>query len=111
MVEGLRENASALAIPSRMVERSRIEMRSASRKLQDPLDAGNSDLSRHDDLDQFALLLGQVLQQLLYLAVGQQVRHVVLEQLGEMGREHGGGVHYRVALQRGFLLEAGVHPR
>ena len=68
------------------------------------------DQARHDVLEQFALFLRQVLQQLLHLAVGQQVRHVVLEQLGEMGRQHGRGIDHRIALQRGFLLQAGIDP-
>ena len=64
----------------------------------------------HDVLDQFALLLRQFLDELLHLAIGQQVRHVVLEQFGEMGRQHGGGIDHGVALQRGFFLQAGIDP-
>ena len=67
-------------------------------KLQNALDPGDGDLARYNVLDQFALFLWQVLQQFLHLAVGQQIRHVVLEQFGQMGREHRGRVHHGVAL-------------
>ncbi len=71
-------------MPSRMVERSRIEMRSVSSYALGP---GNGDLAGHDVLDQFALLLRQVLQEFLHLTIRQQVGHIVLEELGEMSGE------------------------
>ncbi len=46
----------------------------------------------------------------MHLAIGQQVRHVVLEQFGEVGREHGRGIDHRITLQCGFLLQGGVDP-
>ncbi len=110
MVAGLRENASASAMPSRMVDRSRIEMRSAEQQLQHALDARDGDLRRHDVLDQFGLLLRQILQQLLHLAIGQQVGHVGLEQFGEMRRQHGRGIDDGIALQRRFFLQRGIDP-
>ena len=63
--------------------------------LQHALDARDRDLARHDVLDQFALFLRQLLQELLHLAIGQQVAHVVLQELGQVGRQHGGGVDHR----------------
>src|SRR5262249_55731238 len=109
MVEGLREKASASAMPSRMVERSRIEMRSASSSCS-ALDARYRDLARHEVLDQFAQVLRQLLAQILHLAIGQEVRHVVLQKFGQMGREHGCGGGRSVALEGSFLLQAGIDP-
>jgi hypothetical protein len=79
-------------------------------QLQHALDARHGDLRRHDVLDQLALLLRQVLDQLLHLAVRQQLGHVALERFGEMRREHGRGIDHRVALDRSFLLERRVDP-
>ena len=79
-------------------------------QLQHALDAGDGDLRRHDVLDQFALLLRQLLQQLLHLAVRQQVGDVVLQQLGEVRRQHGRGVDDGVALERGLFLQRGIDP-
>ena len=61
-------------------------------------------LRRHDVLDQFGLFLRQFLQELLHLGVGQEVRHVGLDQFGEMRREHGRGIDDRVAFHRRFFL-------
>ena len=63
------------------------------------------DLRRNNVLDQFRLFLWQLLQKLLHLAVGQELGHIALDQLGEMRGEHGRGVDDGVALHRGFFLE------
>ena len=47
---------------------------------------------------------------LLHLGVGQQLRGVGLEQLGQMRRQHGRGVDHRVALHRRFFLLRDVDP-
>ena len=59
---------------------------------------------------EFALLLRQILDQLLHLAIGQELGHVGLDQFGEVGGEHGRGVHHRIALDRSFFLERGIDP-
>ncbi len=64
----------------------------------------------HHVLDEIGLLLRQFLDQLLHLAIGEEVRHVLLQHLGEMRREHGRRVDDRVAAERGFLAQAVVHP-
>ena len=79
-------------------------------QLQHPLNARDGDLRRHDVLDQLTLILGQILQQLADLAVGQQLGDVGLDQFGEVGRQHGGGVDHGVALHRCVFLERGVDP-
>ena len=42
--------------------------------------------------------------------VGEQLRHVGLEQLGQMRRQHGRGVDHGVALHRRLFLQRGVDP-
>jgi hypothetical protein len=34
----------------------------------------------------------------LHLSIGEQFRHIVLEELGEMRRQHGRGINHRIAL-------------
>ena len=72
--------------------------------LQHALDTGNGDLRRHDVLDQLALLLGQLLDQFLHLAVGQKLRHIGLDEFGEVRGEHRCGVDDGQALDRSLLL-------
>ena len=110
IVTGLRVKAIASAMPSRMVERSRIEMRSVSRICSTRWMPDTVIWRRHDVLDQLALLLRQFLEELLHLGVGQQVGHVGLEQLGQMGRHHGRGIDDRVALERRLFLQGGIDP-
>ena len=73
--------------------------------LQHALDAGDGDLARHQVLDQLLLLLGQVLQELLHLGVGQQVGHVGLEDLGQVGRQHGRRIDHGIAADRRLLAQ------
>ncbi len=80
-------------------------------ELQHALDARDGDLRRHDVLEQLALLLGQFLDELRHLRVGEQLRYVGLEQLGEVGREHGRGIDHGIALDRGLLLQRRIDPR
>ena len=87
-----------------------METRSASRILQHALDARDRDLRRHDLLDQVGLLLRQVLDELVDLRIGEDFGDVGLDQLGQMGREHGRRVDDGVALDGGFLLERGIDP-
>ena len=47
-------------------------------KLQHPLDARHRDLRRHDVLDQLALFLRQILDELVHLGIGQQLGGVGL---------------------------------
>ena len=61
-------NGDGSAMPSRMVGRSRIEMRSVSSSLQHALDARDGDLARHDVLDQFCCSLGRPLSSYCTLA-------------------------------------------
>jgi len=63
---GLREKPVRPAMPSRMVDRSRIEIRSASNSCSTRWDARHRDLARHDVLDQLALFLRQILQEFLH---------------------------------------------
>ena len=65
---------------------------------------------RHDVLDQLLLLLRQVLEQLLHLGIGQQVRHVGLQHFGEVRRDHGRGVDDRVALDLGLVAQRRLDP-
>ena len=97
-------------MPSRMVDEIADRHPLGEQNLQHALDAGDGDLRRHDVLDQLALLLRQFLDQFLHLAVGEQLRHVGLDQLGEVRGEHGRGVDDGVALDRSFFLERGVDP-
>jgi len=56
-------------------------------------------------LNQVALLLGQFLEQLRHLAVGEQLRHIGFEQLGEVGSTATvRGVDDGIALDRRLLL-------
>ncbi len=59
----------------------------AQQVLQHALNAGNCDLRRDDVLDQFALFLRQFIDQLLNFAVGEELRHVGLDQLGQVRQE------------------------
>ena len=79
-------------------------------QLQHALDARHRDLRRHDVLDQLALLLRQFLDELVHLGIGQQLGGVGLEQFGQMRRQHGRGVHHRVALHRRFFFLRDVDP-
>ena len=110
-IAGLRVTASASAMPSRMVERSRIEMRSASRICSTRWMPETVIWPGTMSLTSFALLLRQLLEQLLDLGVGQQLGHVALDQFGQMGGEHGGGVDHGIAAERGLFLAARRRPR
>ena len=83
--------------------RSRIETRSASRICSTRwmpdtvISAGTMSLTSS------ACSFGRSLSSFVHLAVGQQLRHVGLEQLGQMRRQHGGGVDHGVALASPLL--------
>ena len=73
MSRGLRENGERLG--DAFEDGGEVADRDAlgEQELQHALDAGDRDLARHDVLDQFGMFLRQFLQQLLHLAVGQQL--------------------------------------
>ena len=106
----MRELAMPSAMPSRMVRQIADGNAFGEQDLQDALNAGHRDQARHQVLDQVGLLLWQFLEKLLHFAIGEQLRHVALEQLGQMRGEHGGGVDHRVALHRGFFFQCAVDP-
>src|SRR5437899_2499290 len=58
-----------------------------------------------------SVMLREILDQLVKLRIGDQHRYVGLDQLGQVGREHGCRIDYRVALHVRLFLEAGVDPR
>lgn len=109
LVTGLREPAMPSATPSRIVARSRIETRSARRICstrwipETVMRLGTRSLTKSACSLQFLL-------EFLHLSIGEQFRHIVLEELGEMRRQHGRGINHRIAFHRRFLFERAVDP-
>ena len=97
-------------MPSRMVARSRIETRSFSRSCSTRWMPDTVICAGTMSLTSSPCSFGSSLMQLLHLGVGQQLGGVGLEQLGQMRRQHGRGVHHRVALHRRFFLLRDVDP-
>ena len=78
--------------------------------LQDPLNSANRNLVRDKVADQFLMRLVQVVEQFLRFRVGQQFRHVVADELGQMGGHDGGGVDDGVAPERCFFAMPVLYP-
>ncbi len=56
------------------------------------------------------MLLGEFAQELLHLDVVEEFRDVGLDDLGEMRRDHGGGVHHGITLELRLIAQRGVDP-
>ena len=97
-------------MPSRMAPRSRIEMRSRSSDCSTRWTVVAPDDAGDQVVGQLLLLGRQVLDQLLDLGVGQQVRHVLLENFRHVRGQHRGRVDDGVAAEGGFLAQAVVDP-
>ena len=78
--------------------------------LQHALHGRDTDLARDQVIDQLAVGVRQLVQQLPCLRVGQQVGHVILQHLGQMRRDHRGCIDDRQAAEAGFLPQGIVHP-
>ncbi len=79
-------------------------------RLQHALHAGDRDFRRDQLLDQFFLLVRQIVQQLLGLGVGEQLRHMVLQHFGQMRGQHRSGIDHGITAERGLLAEGLVDP-
>ncbi len=78
--------------------------------LEHALKAAHRDVRGHQIRHQLLVLLAEIVEQLLRLGVGQKVRHVVLDDLGQVGGDDGGRVDHRVAAETGLLAVAVGHP-
>ena len=78
--------------------------------LKDALQGGDGDDGRNQFLDQLLLFGPQFPEQLLHLGIGQKVRHVLLEDFGQVGGQHRGRIDDRVATEGGLLAQAFVDP-
>ncbi len=65
---------------------------------------------RYQVLDQFGGDLAEIVQQLLHLVVAEQFVRVALQDLAEMGGDHGAGVDHRVTQGLGMIALGGVDP-
>jgi hypothetical protein len=66
---------------------------------------------RGDEIvDEFLVLLAQFVEQLLHFRIREKVGHVVLDDLGEVRREHRRGIDDGVAAEGRFLAQAFVDP-
>ena len=106
VLEGAADLGDALDDGAEIADRDAL----VQEQLQHALDAGGRDVGRHDLLDEFAVLLGQLLQELLHLHVREELGHVALDDLGEVGRHDGGGVDHGVAAELRLVAQAVVDP-
>src|SRR5579883_570045 len=78
--------------------------------LQDALHGADADLARDDVGDELVLLLVQLVEELLGLGIGEQLGHIALHGLGEVGRQHRRRIDDRIALEHGLFAIAFRHP-
>ncbi len=77
----------------------------AQERLKHALHGGRGGHRRDQVFDQFLLLGGQVLEQLLHLAIREQVGHVLFQDLGEVGGQDRGRVDSGVAAESGLFAQ------
>ena len=102
--------AAISAMPSRMVGRSRIEMRSLSRRCSTRWMPETEIWLGIDVFEQLLLFLGEAVEQRLHVGVAEQIGDVGLEHFGQVGRDHGRGIDDRIALELGLVAQRRLDP-